>query len=525
MTESDKTIIIGTRGSELALWQANFTKTVLEQNGFNVILKIIKTKGDQIQHLSFDKIEGKGFFTKELEEALLANEVDLAVHSCKDLPSENPKGLTIGAYSARANAIDVLLINKASVSDYSLMKLNPNATVGTSSSRRKAQILAHLPHLNIKDIRGNVPTRIQKLRDGMYDAIILAAAGIERLNLDISDLVRVDLEPPFFIPAAAQGVLAFQIRENDERMHTVCAVLHCNTGERAIGIERKILNSFNGGCQIPLAIHCNGKDTWILKSENDCKMPKRIRTDVGVGNLSIEEIVSRFSEFKPQSVFISRENNGDYLFRTLEENGFEINAAALLDFKAIPFSINEKYEWVFFSSKKGVDYFIEGIGFLGIDKTFFETIKIAAIGKSTAQYIEEKYHLNVEFIADVNNLEFSLSQFMLANPNRILLPRGKQSMESVQKYLPKNVFSELIIYENQPKSLLEKITSKILIFTSPLNSKSYLDQCQLDDDQQCIAIGNSTAKYLKEHNINCKIAYEPTPWAIADEVFAICMGL
>jgi uroporphyrinogen-III synthase len=254
-------------------------------------------------------------------------------------------------------------------------------------------------------------------------------------------------------------------------------------------------------------------------------MPKRIRTDVGVGNLSIEEIVSRFSEFKPQSVFISRENNGDYLFRTLAENGFEINAAALLDFKAIPFSINEKYEWVFFSSKKGVDYFIEGIGFLGIDKTFFETIKIAAIGKSTAQYIEEKYHLNVEFIADVNNLEFSLSQFMLANPNRILLPRGKQSMESVQKYLPKNVFSELIIYENQPKSLLEKITSKILIFTSPLNSKSYLDQCQLDDDQQCIAIGNSTAKYLKEHNINCKIAYEPTPWAIADEVFAICMGL
>ena len=115
MTEYDKTIIIGTRGSELALWQANFTKSVLEQNGFTVILKIIKTKGDQIQHLSFDKIEGKGFFTKELEEALLANEVDLAVHSCKDLPSENPEGLTIGAYSARANAIDVLLINKASI--------------------------------------------------------------------------------------------------------------------------------------------------------------------------------------------------------------------------------------------------------------------------------------------------------------------------------------------------------------------------------------------------------------------------
>ena len=481
MTEYDKTIIIGTRGSELALWQANFTKSVLEQNGFTVILKIIKTKGDQIQHLSFDKIEGKGFFTKELEEALLANEVDLAVHSCKDLPSENPEGLTIGAYSARANAIDVLLINKASIADYSLLKLNPTATVGTSSSRRKAQILAHLPDLNIKDIRGNVPTRIQKLRDGKYDAIILAAAGIERLNIDISDLVRVNLEPPFFIPAAAQGVLAFQIRENDERMKAVCAVLHSNSGEQEIGIERKILNSFNGGCQIPLAIHCNGKDTWILKSENGCEIPKRIRT---------------------------------------ESNGFEINATELLDFKAIPFSINEKYDWVFFSSKKGVDYFIKGI-----DIAFFETCKVAAIGKSTAQYIEEQYQLKVDFIGDVNNLSDSIAEFMLLNPNKILLPRGKHSMESVQKYLPKSVFSELIVYENKPKVLLDKMESKILIFTSPLNSKSYFERYQLDDDQQCIAIGNSTAKCLNELGINCKIAIEPTPWAIADEVFAICMGL
>jgi hydroxymethylbilane synthase len=520
MTEFDKTIIIGTRGSELALWQANFTKSVLEQNGFTVILKIIKTKGDQIQHLSFDKIEGKGFFTKELEEALLANEVDLAVHSCKDLPSENPEGLTIGAYSARANAIDVLLINKASIADYNLLKLNPTATVGTSSSRRKAQILAHLPSLNIKDIRGNVPTRIQKLRDGMYDAIILAAAGIERLNLDISDLVRVNLEPPFFIPAAAQGVLAFQIREKDERMHAVCAVLHSNSGEQEIGIERKILNSFNGGCQIPLAIHCNGKDTWILKSENGCEMPKRIRTEVGVDDDSINEIVSKFNKFKPKSIFISRENYNDYLFRTLESNGFEINATALLDFKAIPFSINEKYDWVFFSSKKGVDYFIKGI-----DIAFFETCKVAAIGKSTAQYIEEQYQLKVDFIGDVNNLSDSLAEFMLLNPNKILLPRGKHSMESVQKYLPKNVFSELIVYENKPKVLLCKIASKILIFTSPLNSISYFEHYQLDDDQQCIAIGNSTAKCLNELGINCKIAIEPTPWAIADEVFAICMGL
>ncbi|MEZ5023476.1 MAG: hydroxymethylbilane synthase [Chitinophagales bacterium] len=173
----DNKVIIGTRGSKLALWQAYFTKDKLEAAGYEVTINIIKTRGDQIQHLSFDKLEGKGFFTKEIEEALLNKEVDLAVHSCKDLPTESPEGLTLTAYSARAAAHDVLLIRKEGHDGKLELELKANAVVGTSSARRKAQIMSFRPDIELKDIRGNVPTRINKLREGQFDAILLAAAG------------------------------------------------------------------------------------------------------------------------------------------------------------------------------------------------------------------------------------------------------------------------------------------------------------------------------------------------------------
>ena len=164
-------VIIGTRGSELALWQANFTKSVLENNGLQVELKIIKTKGDATQqwNLSFDKIEGKGFFTKELEDELLAGTIDLAVHSCKDLPTEFPEGLTIAAYSKRANPFDILLIRKESVDETKVLKLKENAIVGTSSARRKAQLIAYRPDFVLQDLRGNVPTRVKKLAEENYE--------------------------------------------------------------------------------------------------------------------------------------------------------------------------------------------------------------------------------------------------------------------------------------------------------------------------------------------------------------------
>ena len=249
-------IIIGTRGSKLALWQAHFTKDNLEKLGIEVEIKIIKTKGDKIQHLSFDKIEGKGFFTKEIEDALLRGEVDLAVHSMKDLPTTSPEGLVLAGVSYRENPADWLVINKGQTDDSKIYKLKENAVVGTSSARRKAIMLNIRPDISIKDIRGNVPTRLKKLQEGQFDAIILAAAGLTRLDLDMSDFEVIKLNTKEFVPAPAQGVLAYQTCKADIETRKIVKKLHHPKVAASTNIERKVLNLLGGGCHIPLGVYC-----------------------------------------------------------------------------------------------------------------------------------------------------------------------------------------------------------------------------------------------------------------------------
>jgi len=249
-------IIIGTRGSKLALWQANFTKDNLEKLGIEVELQIIKTKGDKIQHLSFDKIEGKGFFTKELEDALLKGEIDMAVHSMKDLPTTSPEGLVIAGVSYRANPADWLVINKGQEDASKIYKLKENALVGTSSARRKAQLKQFRPDVQLEDIRGNVPTRLRKLQEGNFDAILLAAAGLERLDLDLSAFTIVRLNPKEFVPAPAQGVLAFQACAADIETRKIIQQLHHSEVSTVTNVERKILKLLEGGCQMPIGVYC-----------------------------------------------------------------------------------------------------------------------------------------------------------------------------------------------------------------------------------------------------------------------------
>ncbi len=254
-------IIIGSRGSDLALWQANFVQSELQKLGCEVEIKIIKTQGDIIQHLSFDKMEGKGFFTKEIEAALLDKSIDLAVHSHKDLETNFPEGLIIAAVSEREDPAEFLLIHPNAVDENEKWGLKKGAIVGTSSARRKAQLMSHRSDISLKDLRGNVPTRINKLRDGGYDAIMLAAAGVTRLELDISDLKVVRLSPEEFIPAPAQGVLGLQIREEDTDIAEILSHLNHTAVAEKIAIERKVLNLLDGGCQLPLGVYCPTDET------------------------------------------------------------------------------------------------------------------------------------------------------------------------------------------------------------------------------------------------------------------------
>lgn len=259
-----KHIVIGSRGSDLALWQANFVKNSLENLGCSVEIKIITTQGDAIQNLSFDKMEGKGFFTKEIEQALLDKSIDLAVHSHKDLETNPPAGLKISCVSERANPSDLLLIAKSAVQTSAKWALKDGAVIGTSSARRKAQIAYHIPSCQLKDLRGNVPTRINKLREGNYDAILLAKAGVDRLKIDLSEFHVSVLDPTEFVPAPAQGVLGLQIRESDTELHDLLQKLNHPEVEKRIGLERRILNLLEGGCQLPLGVYCTTDDHLYL---------------------------------------------------------------------------------------------------------------------------------------------------------------------------------------------------------------------------------------------------------------------
>jgi hydroxymethylbilane synthase len=258
----ERKIIIGSRGSDLALWQANFVKASLKKLGVRSEIKIIKTQGDKIQNLSFDKLEGKGFFTKEIEDELLSGAIDLAVHSHKDLETNQPAGLKIAAVSKRENPSELMLIKKSSFDPDQKFGVKENGIIGTSSARRQTQILAQRSDVELKDLRGNVPTRIDKLRDQDYDAIVLALAGVRRLKIDTSEFESIILNPKEFIPAPAQGVLGLQIRKEDEELEKILSNMNDAEVQDQIGVERKILNRMEGGCQLPLGVYCEKKETY-----------------------------------------------------------------------------------------------------------------------------------------------------------------------------------------------------------------------------------------------------------------------
>ncbi|MFM9006460.1 MAG: hydroxymethylbilane synthase, partial [Flavobacteriales bacterium] len=256
----------------LALWQAHFVQNELQTIGIHSVIEIIKTKGDAIQHLSFNKIEGKGFFTKEIEEALLAGSIDIAVHSHKDLETTSPEGLLIAAVSERADAREMLLIHPSAFDTTASWQLKSNARVGTSSARRKSQLLYVRPDVTTVDIRGNVPTRVQKLRNGEFDAILLAKAGLDRLQLDLSGLHAIPLPVEQLVPAPAQGVLAIQTRSNDTALNETLSKLNASDVQRCIRIERTVLNRIQGGCQLPLGVHAQNHghqfDVWVAFAQS-----------------------------------------------------------------------------------------------------------------------------------------------------------------------------------------------------------------------------------------------------------------
>lgn len=254
-----KNIIIGTRGSQLALWQANFIKSEIQRlfPDLTVALNIIKTTGDQITDRPLAMVGGKGLFVKEIETALLNNEIDIAVHSMKDMPGTLPDGLIIGAVPKRENPLDVLISkDKNLLADY-----KKGAKIGTSSLRRASQIKHLRPDVTIADIRGNLDTRIKKLRSGEYDAIVLAAAGLRRLGLE--EEITEYLDESLMTPAVGQGALCVETRENDTDIALIMQKLNHPDTQICVTGERAFLKEIEGSCHIPVACFAKIKNNIV----------------------------------------------------------------------------------------------------------------------------------------------------------------------------------------------------------------------------------------------------------------------
>ena len=258
-----KKIIIGTRSSKLALWQADYIMERLQQQYPDVEIEkcLMTTKGDKILDAPLAKIGGKGLFTKELETAMLEGEIDIAVHILKDMPVVVPEGLVITAITERENPGDALVSNKYN----SFAELPEGAKIGTSSLRRKAQLLHARPDFNIQDLRGNVNTRLQKLESENFDAIILAAAGLKRLGF--SDRIKEELPKTMCLPAVGQGALAVETREDDTELREMLAFLDDKETRACTITERAFLAAVEGGCQVPVGVYAISPKPGMVKAE------------------------------------------------------------------------------------------------------------------------------------------------------------------------------------------------------------------------------------------------------------------
>ena len=507
-----KKVIIGSRGSDLALWQAYRVKSQLEDLGCSVELDIILTQGDKIQDLSFDKMEGKGFFTKEIEEALLNKKIDLAVHSHKDLETNPPRGLIVAAVSDREDPSELLLIKKEAVNSSKRLSLQEKAIVGTSSARRKSQLLAFRSDIEIKELRGNVPTRINKLREGDYDAIMLAKAGVTRLKIDLSEFHVITLDPKEFIPAPAQGVLGLQIRESDAELFKLLQQMNDRDVQKRIYIERKVLNLLDGGCQLPLGVYCEEEygimKTWVSQAETSEGIPKRLYVE----NTSAEEIVKLLKTKESKRIFISRELKSDSDFKRFLPKGFKLHDESLIEIIPVPFEETPESDWIFFSSSNAVSAFFEN------KPSYKDGTKFGVIGKATGKALAK--YAKADYIGKGNTQKVAKRFVKALGKGSVLFPVSDKSVRTIQKKLPKTQVTELIVYKTIQKLEFKLPESDILIFTSPSNVEAFFNTENSISGQRVISIGETTRKELLKHNVNSVVPWQSYELAMLDLVLA-----
>ncbi|MEW6774549.1 MAG: hydroxymethylbilane synthase [Bacteroidota bacterium] len=517
---------IGTRGSDLALWQARYIQQLLSQYNISSELKIIVTSGDKNQSwLShFDKSEGKNFFTKEIEDALIQKEIDIAVHSFKDVDSSaldenNP--LLIAGYTERHLPNDILILHPESVDKSKQLNIKLNTKIGTSSSRRAAQLKTLRPDIEILPLRGNVPTRIEKFKQHQYDGILLARAGVERLQINLNDFFVYPVPLHFLVPAAGQGIIAIQIRREDKDLHNIIQQFSNKESEICSSVERSIMNFIGGGCSVPIGVLCyqenqkyrlyisytdnKEKDSILSILENES--PESL---INKGKSNVIKIQKFLQQTTYKKIFISKKlDASSYLRKIIKRFQWEIIDCPLIETQ--PLSITEipDCDWIFFNSKNAVKYFFEN----NIDINWLGQKKIAAISDGTAQYLE-KYGFSAHFIGSENNIQLTAQNFLNVCKNqKVLFPCSSISKKSIEKIIESqcNVI-HFPIYKTIEKPV--KIDDcNAYIFTSPSNVRAFFQVNTISSSSKIIAIGESTKKELEHflnstHHIHTPIAFD-----------------
>lgn len=389
---------IGTRGSELALWQAHRTqKLLLDLLCVHSEIIVIKTQGDVVQNIPLSQLDGKGFFTKEIEDALLAGTIDLAIHSLKDLPTQLPAGLTLGAIPERATCHDRLICNPAAVDKANSFFLKDGSVLGTSSNRRIDQVKQIQPDLNLKMLRGNVPTRVQKLRNGEYDAIILAGAGLDRLNVNLTGLEVFDLDPKWFVSAPAQGALGIEIREDDEKTADIIGKLHDHDIARFVAQERKFLRLTEGGCHASVGSHgwTSGSRTYLSTYWHDGNSSINLQVGDKDPDSLAEKAFSlhkKIREKQPGLIWIARDESKSLNLKNwLEISGKTVICQPVIETRTlknpdlkdeIQKSANQS-DWMVLTSQAAI------IALQELKFVLPEKLKIAVIGPETLKATEK----------------------------------------------------------------------------------------------------------------------------------------
>jgi hydroxymethylbilane synthase len=452
-------LIIGSRGSPLALWQARWVQAKLGELGERSRIEIIKTTGDKITDAPLAKIGAKGLFTKEIEEALLDGRVDLAVHSLKDLPTSLPAGLGIAAIPAREDPRDAIIGSR-------LNDLPQGAKVGTSSLRRMAQLRALRPDLAVEPLRGNLDTRLRKLDLGLYDAIVVAYAGLKRLGM--ASRATEILNPESMCPAVGQGALGIETRLGGDRVERICRALDDLPSRVAVTAERAVLASLGGGCQVPIGVYArleNGvlKVTALVASpdghrvvrlcmEGDPSDPLGLGKELGRRLLAAgaREILERVYDGAPPSatrsslagrrVVVTRaRDQAEPLVSRLRALGAEVIELPTIeihpasDYSQLDAAIRRlpSYDWIIFTSVNGVRLFMERLALAGFDQQVVCT-RLCAIGPATRKAIE-RLGLKVEVMPEqyvAESLVKAFAEYDLSG-KRILLPRAAVARDLV----------------------------------------------------------------------------------------------